>query len=282
MLSKLVKLFSIVLLLISSPGFSDDRPVVVASIHPLTLIAFDLAGDWAEVKQVLADNQEPHHVSLSISQRRLLEDADIVLWVGEFMEGFLVKGMATVPDDRQLSMQSVVAGGEIEFEDAHYWLDPDKVGDFYRVVAAALSQRFPQHRAQIDVRLANSLSRLEQGVAEVRALLAPVISRKVIVDHQAYSHLQPFLGIEILGALTDERGAALGARGFSRLMGQTKVDCIVVEQLPPVRGAVKLAKHYGRPIVEIDPLGRGVSVEEGYAGLLRAFGRGFQRCFVSD
>jgi len=179
-------------------------------------------------------------------------------------------------------VQSVVAGGEIDFEDAHYWLDPDKVGDFYRVVAAALSQRFPQHRAQIDVRLANSLSRLEQGVAEVRALLAPVISRKVIVDHQAYSHLQPFLGIEILGALTDERGAALGARGFSRLMGQTKVDCIVVEQLPPVRGAVKLAKHYGRPIVEIDPLGRGVSVEEGYAGLLRAFGRGFQRCFVSD
>lgn len=280
MLNKLTKWLSLVLLAtVAGLGFADTRPLLVTSIHPMTLIAGDLADDWLEVKQLLADNQEPHHVSLSISQRRLLENADLVLWVGEFMEGFLVRGMAALPDEKQISMQKALSQSDNRFEDPHYWLDPAKVRVLYRALAAKLIDRFPERQSQIENRLADALNLLDTGVARARASLAPGGSRKIVVDHQAYGHLREFLGIEILGALTDERGAALGARGFAGLMGQPEVDCVVVEQLPPVRGAVKLAKHYNRPIVEIDPLGRRVPIEEGYAGFLRDLSLGFQRCF---
>lgn len=277
--SKFAKLLAITLLLVSNLVVADVRPVLVTSIHPLTLIASDLAGDWLEVKQLLADNQEPHHVSLSISQRELLEAPDLVLWVGPFMESFLVKAMAAVPEERQLSMQEIVYGETASFEDAHYWLDPFKVRLFYAALADRLKAQFPDYEQQIDVSLENALDRLDSAVTDAHGALATYAGRKVIVDHQAYGHLAAFAGIEVLGALTDERGASLGARGFGKLMSQTDVACILVEQLPPVKGAIKLAQHYERPLVEIDPLGRRVSVEHGYVGLLGAVVDGLKDCF---
>jgi zinc transport system substrate-binding protein len=277
--SKFAKFSAITLLLASNLVVADVRPVLVTSIHPLTLIASDLAGDWLEVKQLLADNQEPHHVSLSISQRELLEDPGLVLWVGPFMESFLVKAMAGVPEQHQLSMQEIVSSEKSSFEDAHYWLDPFKVRLFYAALADRLQAQFPDYGQQIDVSLENALGRLDSAIVDAQVALAPYSGSKVIVDHQAYGHLAGFAGIEVLGALTDERGASLGARGFGKLMNQTEVACILVEQLPPVKGAIKLAQHYDRPLVEIDPLGRHVSVEQGYIGLLGAVVDGLKDCF---
>src|SRR5690606_40425237 len=77
--------------------------LVVTSIRPLTLIARELAGGDAEVRELLTAGEDPHHVALSSSRRRLLARADLVVWVGPGLEAFLAKPLAGLDAERVLT-----------------------------------------------------------------------------------------------------------------------------------------------------------------------------------
>lgn len=261
---------------------SDAKPTIVTSIRPLSLLARDLAGEDVAVKQLLADNQEPHHVALTVSQRRLLGDADLVLWVGPGLESFLADAMTAVPGERQLAMATVAKAGFPDLEtagsDPHLWLDPQIVKVFYRHLAATLGRQYPSLEAALRRRLEAVESGLDSRVEDIAVTLGPLTDRPVIVDHQAYGRFARYFGITISGALVDESGIAIGARSYAALRNSKNVACVVVEQEPVPRSAANLAEALGVDVVVIDPLGQRAPEDAGLEWLLADVAAGFEEC----
>jgi len=62
---------------------------IVTSIKPLELIVKAVAGDDANVSTLVPAGSSPHSYTMKPSQRRALEQSDVIFWVGPEMETFL-------------------------------------------------------------------------------------------------------------------------------------------------------------------------------------------------
>ncbi len=69
---------------------------LVASIRPLAFLLNKLALPADDVIQLVSNNNSAHHYQLKVSDRRLLQSADLVVWVGPALELFLEKPLQQV------------------------------------------------------------------------------------------------------------------------------------------------------------------------------------------
>jgi zinc transport system substrate-binding protein len=69
---------------------------LVASIRPLAFLLNELVLPADKVIQLVSDNNSAHHYQLKVSDRRLLQSADLVVWVGPELELFLKKPLKQV------------------------------------------------------------------------------------------------------------------------------------------------------------------------------------------
>ncbi|BFM50937.1 zinc ABC transporter substrate-binding protein [Marinomonas sp. THO17] len=67
------------------------KPVVVTSIKPVSMVVAAIAGDRAEIEQIVSNSASPHDFALRPSDLRKINNADTVVWVGESLERFLEK-----------------------------------------------------------------------------------------------------------------------------------------------------------------------------------------------
>lgn len=70
------------------PAVADTN--IVTSIKPLELLVRAVATDDVTVTSLVAPGGSPHNYTLRPSQRRALEQADAIFWVGPDMESFLI------------------------------------------------------------------------------------------------------------------------------------------------------------------------------------------------
>ncbi|GAB3111062.1 hypothetical protein GCM10027217_39060 [Pseudomaricurvus hydrocarbonicus] len=87
-------------------SLTPRRLTIVTSIQPLSLMAKAVVGDHVDVTNLLQPGQTPHDFAFKVSDRQRLERADLLLWVGEALEPYLVSIAALQP---QLSMASLVS-----------------------------------------------------------------------------------------------------------------------------------------------------------------------------
>lgn len=267
-----------------------ERPLVVATVHPLALIIHQLAGDMLDTVELLAPAQDPHHASLSPSQRRLLGRADLVVWVGPTFESFMARPVASLPEDRVLTWlagdknghhhdsggHSATAG--VHGADPHIWLDIDATRGFSRQLVARLAARYPDLALPLAQRLVDFERRLDASAALLAGRLQPLQSAAFIAEHAAYGPFVDQFALRLVGSLSDSSGVALGARNLWQLKNHRDIACVVVERPPGSKLARQLARGLDVPVVVIDPLGLEVGLEQGYSALLETVAEGFERC----
>lgn len=262
-----------------------DRPVIVTSIRPLTLIALQVAGDLIAVKELLSPSQDPHHVSLTVSQRRLIDRADLVVWVGPGLESSLAKPLVSKQKDQVLTWLPAQPGHPSASlnhghgaNDPHPWLDPDAALAFGRQLSARLASLFPAHATALAQRQQQFETSLADTVKSLEQRLSGLPVRTFIAEHAAYGPFTERFGLASAGSLTDASGVAKGARNLWLLKNQQTAGCVVVERLPGSKMARQLADDLGVPVVAIDPLGLAVPRQLGYQGLLETVASGFETC----
>ena len=65
------------------------KPVIVTSINPVSMVVAAIAGDKADIEQIVSSTASPHDFALRPSDLRKIAQADAVVWVGESLESFL-------------------------------------------------------------------------------------------------------------------------------------------------------------------------------------------------
>ncbi|WP_018872678.1 zinc ABC transporter substrate-binding protein ZnuA [Thioalkalivibrio sp. ALJ16] len=91
-------LLSLALLLGLAAPAQADTPRIVTSILPVHSLVAALAGDTHEVELLVPASASPHGYAMRPSEARRLQQADLVIWVGPELEGFLERPLRGISD----------------------------------------------------------------------------------------------------------------------------------------------------------------------------------------
>ena len=94
-----------------SGGVSQDKPKIVTSIKPIQAIVLAIAGDSADVEQLIPDYASPHDYSFKPSDIRKVENANIVFHIDEHMETQLNGVLDNLNKDNTLVVSLAGANG---------------------------------------------------------------------------------------------------------------------------------------------------------------------------
>lgn len=294
---------------LSSEGSLNKGPQVLASIRPLALLAEAVVGDRGGVSILLADNVSPHHYSLKISERQQLVSADVVLWVGAGLEGFLEKPLApraknTItamtlegmqwPEDmgaeQSTDENDPHHGHDHGDHDPHLWLNPMNNLVIVDALVTSLEQLAPQHATYYRDNAKKIKAALQQLDQQLQTTMIPLKNESFIVAHPAYNHFVARYGLQAQSYINLTPSRHAGARHLYELRQQSAAHCVFQDEGFPSVGAVKLAKDLGVPLKSLDPLGARISIstaavsEDKPAGiilLLSQIGQDFQDCLQS-
>ncbi|MBF0353863.1 MAG: zinc ABC transporter substrate-binding protein [Alphaproteobacteria bacterium] len=264
-------------------ALAGETPKVVASIAPLHSLAASVMAGVGEPELLLQANASAHDFSLKPSQVRILQRADLVLWVGPEFESFLTKPvtslggkgrvltMSDLPGMLKLKMRKgdfweSHAHGEghnvaSSFEtDGHLWLDIGNAKLFAAALADRLSIIDPLH-AGLYQRNASALAlRLNLLDSHLKVQLAPLAARPYVVFHDAFQYFEKRYGLSPLGSIThDERKPS--AKALAALRGKISDSggaCIFKEPQASPRLAEILAEGLRVRIGSLDDLGAGL------------------------
>jgi zinc transport system substrate-binding protein len=168
-------------------GQGDDRRTIVASFYPLAFVAQRVAGEGWEVVDLTPPGTEAHDVELSLEDRAAIEDAEVVLYLGDY--GFQPQVEAAV----QEASGTVVAVGDFVGAnlkiDPHIWLDPGQMDRITQAVSASI-------RGATGRPLQRELDALWN---RYRSGLASCGFRVIIVPHEAFGYLADSFRLEQFG-----------------------------------------------------------------------------------
>ena len=294
---KVLILIIVLVALCAGPAFARESkvPAVVVSIKPLHALVAGVMRGVGEPQLLMQGGGSPHGYALRPSQARALAQADLLVWVGEGLEGFLIKPLATLAQGtRQLELADVLhdallpqrAGGNWE-EDApehvagehdhgaynpHIWLSPRLAQRIVTQVAATLSEIDPAHREQYQANAARLNERLVRLDAALARRLAPVRAIPYIVFHDAYAYFEAAYGLNAVGSISIDPERRPGARRIGEIRERIRTlqaRCVFSEPQFEPRLIATLIEGTGARSDQLDPLGVDLTAgEEAYFKLL--------------
>jgi zinc transport system substrate-binding protein len=290
------------LLLGPCPLFAaESAPRVVVSIKPIHALVAGVMQGVGEPQLLVAGSGSPHGYSLRPSEARMLAAADLVVWVGPELEGFLSKPLTTLgPNARQLELMKVLkaqllplrSGGRWAAHDhdgheesadehqaqgqkamnPHLWLSPVIAQQIVALTAEVLGVMDPGHRKTYEQNSANLHQRLAALHQQISAKLAPVKDVPYVVFHDAYPYFEAAYGLNARGSISIDAERGPGARRMNEIRTAIKelgVRCVFSEpQFEPRLIAGMIAGTGARTGV-LDPLGSALEAgTESYFQLL--------------
>jgi len=248
---------------------------VVATIKPLQLLAIAVGSDTVIADALLKPNVSPHDYQLRPSDRRLLDGADLVVWIGPRLEVFLQSLVGSLPArTRVIALQD--AG------DAHLWLDPVAMGDAAQRLALALAELRPAQAGEFH----RNADRIQQRLLDEDRVLRQQLAaagklRGFMVEHDAYRRFEQRYGLQHQAALTDSADlppTPAQLAHIEQLLSSGAIGCVWREQ-QETRAMNRLLSGRTVNVESIDALALAQPLsEEGLVQFYRQLGRSVTKC----
>jgi zinc transport system substrate-binding protein len=253
---------------------AEGRTQVVAAFYPLFEAAQRVGGDRVQVRNLTPAGSEPHDLELSSAQVDRMEDAAVVLLLGQGFQPALekaavrAKGMRVAVLDDLGGLRAAPPGDDQLDVDPHVWLDPRLFKAIVLQVAGALSSVDPANRDTYEANAAAYSRELDDLDAEFVRGLSSCDRRVVVTSHAAFGYLtaryglvqEAIAGLEPESEPSPQRLADLAAR--VRADGTTTV---FYETLVSPKVAQSLAREAGVSTAVLDPI-EGLSDSDAKAG----------------
>jgi len=235
----------------------------VASFYPLFEAAQRVGGERVQVRNLTPAGSEPHDLELSSRQVDQVEDAAVVLLLGQGFQPALEKAAGRskgtkvdVLDAAGSLLPAPPGDDQLDF-DPHVWLDPQLYKAVVVRVAGALSSTDPANRATYETNAAAYGRELDELDAAFVQGLSACDRRVVVTSHAAFGYLtgryglrqEAIAGLETESEPSPQRLADLAAR--VRADGTTT---IFYETLVSPKVARSLAREAKVSTAVLDPI----------------------------
>ncbi len=222
----------------------NASPRIVTSIVPLQEITAAITKGIAEPAVIISAHASLHHFAFRPSHMRLLQQADLVIWVDRrFEDGFYRLPEFLPPSAQQLELLPALDGG---LEGSHFWYSPRLLLSGIDIISTALARLDPPNR---DAYRGNAAALQD----EVRAWRDDLRTRwassqpRALTDH---AFLKPMareleLGhILSLGDQHDARGSLKDLRRLENRLQSEPVYCLLSLEPTPSLSARSIARKY--------------------------------------
>ncbi|MDG0968751.1 MAG: zinc ABC transporter substrate-binding protein [Porticoccaceae bacterium] len=259
----------------------EHRPLqVVTSIKPLALIAKAALGKRADVAYLQPANKPSHSFNLSLSDIDRLDQADLIILVGDDFEPNINKIVQKIASHKTLKLIDVVRkatpkhlllGGQQFRIDPHVWLNPRHANSLANAIQGSVGVSAQDIISQAEIKkLAEELKSVSQYA--------------FISHHDVLGHFTEAFQLSTGNSIRDGAGNQKGAKSQYKLRKDTskgQAYCVFVEPQYADKDAAVMAKALNLPIVMLDPLGAAQPLNKsGYRKFIDTLVMQFKACFV--
>jgi zinc/manganese transport system substrate-binding protein len=202
---------------------TNDAPTVVATTSIWADITANVACDGlAQVQTIIPPGGDPHSFEPSLRDRETMDNADLVITNGLFLEESLADTIDAIESNGVAVLRvgndlDPLAVGETSHDDhddhddedhdhgdfdPHVWWDPTRVAEAVPVIADALAE-VGIDQAALDAcadQYLNELTTLDEEIDAIVAAL-PVDQRILVTNHDSLSYFADRYNFEVLGSV---------------------------------------------------------------------------------
>ena len=268
---------------------------VVASIKPIHSLASYLMDGVGKPDLIVDGYSSPHGFALKPSHAKMLQNADIIFWVGEDIESFLEKPLSSIAKKAEkIELMETKGLNVLKFRernifdedghddhghddhgkkeddhddhgheghahgefDPHIWLDPINAKVILFEMSKHLIENDPKNEATYRDNLSKAYKEIDKLTKEVTAELNESVAS--IVFHDAYQYFEKRFGVNILGAFTVNTDVMPGAEQLAEIrevIEHDKVACVFSEPQFNPDIIKAVAKDMNIKTGVVDPLG---------------------------
>jgi len=300
------------LLTFISPANAETK--VVASIKPIHSLASYLMDGVSEPGLIVDGYASPHSFAMKPSHAKMLQEADLIFWVGEDMESFLEKPLKSIAKKAEkIELMEIKGLNKLKFRernifddhddhghddehkedghddheghahgeyDPHIWLDPSNAKVILKEMAEHLIEKDQKNTSIYKSNLKKALKELDKLTKDVKSDLNKEF--KSIVFHDAYQYFEKRFDINVMGAFTVNPDVMPGAEQLAEIreiIEHDKVSCVFSEPQfnPDIINAV--AKDMNISTGVLDPLGATLDAgKDLYFDLISNMSKSFKGC----
>jgi manganese/zinc/iron transport system substrate-binding protein len=225
---------------LAAPAAAEEPLEVVATTGMIADVVRNVAGDRAEITQLMGEGVDPHLYKATRSDVTAMLRADIVFYNGLLLEGKLTDALVRVATSgkpvwavtEQVDESFLLEPPEFKgHHDPHLWMDPGAWAGTIDVVRDQLTALDPEgepaYRANADAYRAE-VEALDAYAEQVLGTV-PEQRRVLITAHDAFNYLGRRYDFEVLGIQGISTESEAGLRRVEEL-----VDLIVGRAIPAV------------------------------------------------
>jgi zinc transport system substrate-binding protein len=278
---------------------------VVASIPPVHALVAGVMDGVGTPHLLIRGGATPHAGALRPSDARRLQDARAIFWIGEGLETYLTRPLASLTQRGQAMALMSTKGlrrhpfregenwdkpadhhdhdhGGAHRSDAHIWLDPQNAKILVQAMAEKLATVDPAHVARYTANAATLQTRIDSLDQSLTRLLTPLRGVPYIVFHDAYQYFERHFGLMPAGAIALSPTRKPGARHLQTIRARlrsTGARCVFVEPQFTPRLASIIIEGTGAKIATLDPLGATLTPgKDAYFTLMQNLGTALATC----
>lgn len=246
-----------------------EAPKVVVSIKPIHSLVAAVMHGVGEPVLLVRGGASPHSYTMKPSDAKALSAADLVVWVGPELEGFLEKPLKanapkaarlTLMEQKGLTLLQTREGGAWEPHDhghegghdghghkdhdhkdhdddhdelnSHIWLDPANARAIVTATADALAARDPADAEAYRSNADRTLQAIDALDTELKATLSPLKDKPFVVFHDAYQYFEARYDLSAVGSITvspDRRPSAKRLSAIRAKIAGLNAACVFAE-----------------------------------------------------
>jgi zinc transport system substrate-binding protein len=280
MKNKLFKTTIIIMGVLTLVGCSSDKTTIddgklkiYTSFYTMYDFTSKIAGDKAEVINLVSDGTEPHEWEPSTADMVNLESADMLIYNGAGMEHWVDKISESLENDIQLVEASegvtliddTFAAGN---SDPHVWLDAKNAKLEMETIKNALILADKDNEQYYETNYEKYAKMFDELDKELVSRIGALDNKNIIVSHEAFSYLCKAYGLTQTSIGDLEADAEPDAKRLAEIVEFAKanqVTTIFFEELVSPKMAEVIAAEIGADTAVLNPI-EGLTKEQVEAG----------------
>lgn len=308
-MSKIFLRFFLLLLFITFKNFTSFADFkIVVSTPPLHSIVSSLVHDLHPIDYLIKPEYSPHTFTLKPYHRRLLGQADLIVWFGPTFEASLTKVLKSLtPSPHIIELTSlstlrlypIRSGPDWESHhshhghdhsqssfDPHLWLDPENARLIAHHITDILIEKHPSHKDKYKENLKNFDKKIDSLNIFIQEILKDCASLPFIVFHDGYQYFERAFNLKNIGAITLDPEIPLSIGRLKTIKKQiqdNKVGCLLSEPQFSTSLIKTLATDLKVSIGTIDYMGIGLKPgPDLYFDMMITIAQSLKNCLGSD
>jgi zinc transport system substrate-binding protein len=224
---------------------------VVTSIAPLQEVTTELMRGVTSPQSIITDGASAHHFAFRPSHMRLLQQAELVIWIDRNFEAGFQRVSETLP--KSVDQLEVLPALGIDSDDGHIWYSPRQLQLLIAIITTHLVQIDPAN----ETLYRNNANQLSTEVTHWRSeTLENMGDRqpRFITDHEFTSHFETDMGYPPIATIHDHHDDHGGLRELGEieeLLRRQPANCLLTLESSPSSLALELAQKYHLRVISL-------------------------------